>query len=319
MTIGFDVFTRGVKINAIFELKMDKKRVIIFGGSGFIGSELSKSLIESHEVCVACTNPKRAEKNIGLHENLTISTPDITSKDELEALVKDCDIVINLIGKLFESRKGDFDKFHHQFPKLLSQVVDSSKLLIHVSSLGVENSSATSLYASTKLKGEEAIRENSENYNIIKPSVVFGKRDNFFNLFARMSKLSPFLPLIGGGGARFAPVYVQDVVGSIVAIIHDPAKYKNQTFEAFGPIESSFKEVMEFILATKSRKRLLLNLPYKLATVQAKVMNAVKIYALTADQVELLKYDNIATGLHESIETLGVNLKSYTDIVPAYI
>ncbi len=145
--------------------------------------------------------------------------------------IKEYDVIINLIGKLFEKKKGDFDKFHHQFPKLLSKNIDKNQLFIHISALGVEKSFKSSLYAKSKLEGEQQIVKNLENnYVIIKPSIIFGENDNFFNLFAQMSKFSPILPLIGGGEAKFAPIYVKDLTASILAIINNKKQYQDNIF-----------------------------------------------------------------------------------------
>lgn len=228
--------------------------------------------------------------------------------------MKDYDVIINLIGKLFEAKKG----FLHEFPRLLSQAISSKQHLIHISALGIEKSSEMSIYAKTKLDGQKAIIKNCKNYNIIKPSIVF-ENDNFFNLFAKMAKISPFLPIIGGGKAKFSPVYVEDLAKSIVFLAEDNKKYQNQIFESYGPNTSSFKELMQFILKTAGRKRLLINLPFTLAKLQANLINLFKIYLLTPDQVELLKYDNIASHEYDNIDKIIGNLKSYEEIVPKYL
>lgn len=296
------------------------KNILIFGGSGFIGSELAKSLLEKDNiVCVVCTNKEKALSVIGNHKNLQITKLDIFDKDKLSKLLQGYDVVINLIGKLFESNKGDFEIYHHDFPDLLSKCVLVNQHLIHLSALGIANSSKTSKYAKTKLDGQNSVIKNSNNYNIISPSIVFGENDNFFNQFARMSKISPFLPLIGNGKAKFAPIYVKDLVKTIIFLIEDNKKHKNELFEAYGPDILDFKEILQFILKTTRRKRILLNLPFFVAKIQAKLMNLLKIYLLTPDQVELLKYDNIASNNYDNIDKITGALHSYKDIVPKYL
>jgi len=298
-----------------------RKKILIFGGSGFIGSSLTKQLLEQkHQVCVVCSNKEKAiDKFSSDLLGLKIKVVNIFNEDEIVNLVKDYDVIINLIGKLFEAKKGDFEKFHHEFPRLLSQAISSKQHLIHISALGIEKSSKTSIYAKTKLDGQKAIIKNCKNYNIIKPSIVFGDHDNFFNLFAKMAKISPFLPLIGGGKAKFSPVYVEDLAKSIVFLAEDNKKYQNQIFESYGPNTSSFKELIQFILKTAGRKRLLINLPFALVKLQANLINLFKIYLLTPDQVELLKYDNIASHEYDNIDKIIGNLKSYEEIVPKYL
>jgi NADH dehydrogenase len=300
--------------------KIMHKKILIFGGSGFIGSSLTKSLLkQKHKICLVCTNKKKALDEIGEKEGLTIETIDIFDKDKLQKIVQNHDVIINLIGKLFESKKGDFNKFHHQFPEYLAKIISPKQQFIHISALGIDKSSKTSLYAKTKLDGENSIINNSHNYLIIKPSIVFGKQDNFFNLFSRMSRISPFLPLIGGGKAQFSPIYVDDLVKSLFFVIDDNEKYKNKIYEAYGPKTSSFKELMQFILKSTNRKRVLLNLPFGLAKLQANFLNLLKIYLLTSDQVELLKYDNIASNEYENIDKIIGKLANYEKIVPQYL
>jgi len=296
------------------------KRILIFGGSGFIGSTLTRTLLKfDYNVCVVSTNKERAIKKIGNSANLEVKDINIFNDEELKKLVKNHDVIINLIGKLFEANKGDFARFHHEFPKSLSKLVSANQNLIHVSALGIEKSSKTSIYAKTKLDGERSIIQNSKNYNIIKPSIVFGEKDNFFNLFAKMAKISPFLPLIGGGKAKFSPIYVEDLVKSIIHLIENNQKDQNQIFEAYGPTTSSFTQLMKFILKTTRRKRLLIKLPFFIAKIQANLINLLKIYLLTSDQVELLKYDNIASGKYKNLDVLIGNLESYEKIVPKYL
>jgi len=296
------------------------KRILIFGGSGFIGLPLTKFLLqEENQICVICNDEEKALNKIGQHQNLEIKIIDIFDESKIKKLIKDHDVIINLIGKLFETKKWDFKKFHQKFPNILAKNLSDKQYLVHISALGIEDSTKTSLYAETKLAGQNEITKICKNYNIIKPSIVFGDQDNFFNLFAKMAKISPFLPLIGRGESKFAPIYVDDLVQSIIFLIKNNKKYQNQIFEASGPKISSFKELMQFILKTINKKRLLLLLPFFLAKLQAKSLNLFKIYLLTSDQVELLKYDNIASEKYDNIDKLIGKLKSYEEIVPKYL
>jgi nucleoside-diphosphate-sugar epimerase len=295
------------------------KNILLFGGSGFVGSDLSNYLLqENYKISIICRNKKNAIQNISNHKNLKIINIDIFDQNKLENLIKDYDIIINLIGKLFEEKKNDFDKFHHKLPELLSKTISNKQHFIHISALAIENSAKTSIYAKSKLNGEKKIIENCKNYNIIKPSIIFGKKDNFFNQFARMAKISPFLPIIGDGNSKFSPIYVKDLNKFIIFLIENNRKYQNKIFEAAGNDIVNFRNLMQFILKTINKKRFLLNLPFPIAKLQAKFLNFFKIYLLTSDQVELLKYDNIASNKYDNINKIIGKLHSYKDIVPKY-
>lgn len=294
------------------------KKILIFGGSGFLGSSITKLLLNNgYEICVVCRNLAKATDNLIQHKNLTIKKIDIFAEDSVKILVAKHDIIINLIGKLYEDKKNDFQKYHVDFPEILATYT-KKKRLIHLSALAIESSSTSSIYAKTKLAGEQAIIKESQNYIIIKPSIIFGENDNFFNLFARISKFSPFLPLIGGGETLFSPIYVEDIAKSIL-ILCENSNYKNQIFEAYGDEKVSVKEILEFILQVTRRKRMLVTLPFTIAKFEAKILHFCKIYLLTEDQVELLKYDNISKGKYDNLDLLKINLTNYKDIVPNYL
>lgn len=295
------------------------KNILLFGGSGFVGSDLSNYLLqENYKISIICRNKNNAIQNISNNKNFKIVNIDIFDKNKLEDLVKDYDIIINLIGKLFEKKKNDFDKFHHKLPELLSKIISNKQHLIHISALAIENSAKTSLYAKSKLNGEKKIIQNCKSYNIIKPSIIFGKKDNFFNQFAKMTKILPFLPIIGGGKSKFSPIYVKDLNKFILFLIENNKKYQNKVFEAAGNDIVSFRDLMKFILKTINKKRFLLNLPFPIAKLQAKFLNLFKIYLLTSDQVELLRYDNIASDKYDNINKIIGKLHSYKDITPQY-
>lgn len=297
-----------------------KKKVVVFGGSGFIGSRLTKFLLnKNYKVLVICRNKDKAFQRLGKHKNFQTKSIDIFNESSIKKLIKEHDIVVNLIGKLFETQKGDFKKFHYLFPDLLSKNVPRSKHLIHISALGIEKSAKTSLYASTKLAGQKAVITNSKNYHILKPSIVFGEEDNFFNQFAKMAKRSPFLPLIGGGKTKFAPIYIEDLVKSIIFLIEHNRKYKNRIFEAYGPKKLSFKQLLQFVVKIIHKNRFLLPLPFAFAKFLATLMNLFKVYRLTPDQVELLKYNNIGGKNCQNIDVLIGSLGNYQKIVPKYL
>jgi uncharacterized protein YbjT (DUF2867 family) len=290
--------------------------VIIFGGSGFVGRNVVQ---EFHKhginVMIVCSDIKKAYSIFG--DSVNIKTFDIFDQDVLKNETKNFDIAINLIGKLYEKNMGDFQKFHADFPFLLAQNFNGH--IIHISACGVEISYKTTIYGKTKLEGEYAIKNNAKSYNIISPSIIFGKDDNFFNLFAKLSRFLPFLPLIGGGSTLFQPISVNDVAKSVVFLAKNHQNYKNICYVACGVDVISFKEILQYILKIKKRKRFLIKLPFSVAKFYAKIINFFGIYLLTQDQVETLKYNNIQTKKDINIDELIDNLESYQKTVPQYL
>lgn len=287
--------------------------VIVFGGSGFLGREIVKKLLmEKYKVKVVCQNVQKAKEILG--SGVEVVFFDIFNKEALQKHLAGFDVVINSIGKLFERTQGEFYKFHTEFPMLLSQ--NCMGHLIHISSCGVGWSASVSKYAKTKLEGELNIKQHATSYNIISPSVMFGKNDNFFNQFAKMSKVSPVLPLIGGGKTLFQPIWVEDVAKAILVCCQK--KENGKCYVACGKV-MSFKEILQFVCSVKKIKRVLLPIPFYVAKVQAMFMNFFGIYALTKDQVNLLQINNIANEGDVSIDVIIGNIAKVEDIVPEYL
>lgn len=297
-----------------------EKSVLLFGGSGFIGARLTKKLLaEGYHVCVVCTNLEKARMILERNTHLDIQAIDIFSVKAVQELVKSHDVVVNLIGKLFEKRVGDFQRFHQHFPELLAGVISDQQHFIHISALAVEQAAETSLYARTKWAGEQAVVAQAKHYHILKPSIVFGAEDRFFNFFANMARFSPFLPLVGGGKTLFAPVYLDDLTNAIFRLIKKNPSDKNRIFEAYGPDTASFKVLMQFLLHTIRRKRVLLTLPSSFAGMQARLLNHLGVYWLTPDQVELLKYDNVSSNQYPNIDQFVSKMQHYQVVVPQYL
>lgn len=289
--------------------------ILIFGGSGFIGRSLTNELLQqNHKITVVCQNPNKTK--ITPHKNLAITSLDIFAQEKVQEICAKHNCVINLIGKLYEEKVNDFSKFHKEFPQILANSLDKQQQLIHISALGIVAASASSCYAGSKLAGEHAICTTKAQHTIIRPSIVFGQNDNFFNLFANIARFSPILPLIGGGRTLFSPVYVEDLTKAIATLIQKPSNTK--LFAAVGPDTASFKELLNFILHTTHKKRILMPLPSSIAKLQAHLMHAARLFLLTPDQVELLKYNNTNEEL-ANIDSLQIKLHSYKDIVPTYL
>jgi NADH dehydrogenase len=220
---------------------------------------------------------------------------------------------------LYETRKQKFNKIHSQFPFLLSNLCKEIgiKNLIHISALGIKEKHS-SKYMHSKLLGEKNIQENFKSSVILRPSVVFGPEDKFFNTFATLAQFSPILPLIGGGKTKFAPVYVSDVAKAIVKAL-ELNNSEPKIYELGGPENYSFKELMEILLIEIKKKRLLINIPFGVAKFNSYFLQMMPNPLLTPDQVELLKYNNIVTGEHSALKDLGITGTTIQSILPKYI
>ena len=231
------------------------RTITVFGGSGFVGRYIVQKLAERGDcIRVAVRNPVAAQflKPLGEVGQITPVQVSIASKESLEQTIQESDVVINLVGILFEKGSQTFEKIHGEGAKNIAQV--ASKLgvptLLHMSALGA-NKDSRSRYASTKARGEELVLKHFPEATIFRPSVIFGAEDGFLNRFARMALISPFLPLIGGGKTRFQPIYVGDVADCFVNAISLP-ETRGQTYELGGPSVYTFKDLMIYLLETIS-------------------------------------------------------------------
>ena len=218
--------------------------------------------------------------------------------------MRGCNICVNLIGILYEKKNGQFNKFHRLLPDLISKIASESDInqLVHISSLGIENAK-DSIYASSKLNGEEAIKTNFERYVILKPSICYGSSDKFTTKFMSLLSLLPFMPLYYKGKTKFAPIHVSDFVEIIFQVIQKDLN--NLTIECVGPEIMSFEKMLKTILKSIDKKRLLFPLPYQLAKLSAKLFQLMPEPLLTEDQLKLLKYDNILSGKYKTNFDLG--------------
>ena len=303
-------------------MQNNQKIIAIFGAGGFLGKYLMRQLTRlDYRIKVATRNPylKGYLKPLGNPGQIELFKTDIFDRKSVKEVLKNCDIAINLIGILQETRKQKFTEVHEKFPELLSNLCNENgiKNLIHVSALGVRENHA-SKYMQSKLEGEKKIKNIFKSSIILRPSLVFGSEDKFFNTFASMSQFSPFIPLIGGGKIKFSPIYVDDVAKAIVAVL----KLNNtlpKTYELGGPENYSFKELMEILLKIIKKKRFFITIPFGLAKFQSYFLGMLPNPLLTSDQVEMLKHNCILTGKHPSLEDLGIRGKTVESILPKYI
>ena len=301
---------------------MKQKIATIFGASGFIGRHLIRSLTEKDFRIIAATRSPYLYgylKPLGNPGQIDLEKVNLFEEENLRTLIKNSDVVINLVGILYENKKQKFEDIHVKFPALLTKLCNEQniKKLVHISALGI-NETANSQYMQSKLKGEKNILNNFNRSVILRPSIIFGPEDKFFNQFATLAEFFPALPLIGGGLTYFQPIYVGDVVKSIVTILEKEEINKN-IYELGGPQTFTFKELMEILLKQIKKKRFLVPIPFSFAKFQAKILQLLPKPLLTTDQVEMLKYDNIVTNKYPTLKDLKISPKTLESVLPDYI
>jgi uncharacterized protein YbjT (DUF2867 family) len=301
---------------------MRNRRTAVLGGSGFIGRYIVKRLAARGEVVtVGCRHAEEAKflKPMGDVGQITPLNVAIGDERLLPAFLAGNDALVNCVGILRERGSQTFELAHHIGPGRLAGFAREAGVerFVHISAIGADPRS-TSAYARTKAAGERAVRDAFPTVTILRPSVVFGPEDQFFNRFAAMAMIAPLLPMIGGGETRFQPIYVGDVADAAVKCLEDPAT-AGQTYELGGPRIYSFRELLELMLSEIGRKRWLVDLPFGLAALQARLMSILPNPPLTPDQVELLKSDNIVSSAAMSLASLDIVPTPVEIILPTYL
>jgi len=303
-------------------MQNNQKIIAIFGAGGFLGKHLMRQLTKlDYRVKVATRNPylKGYLKPLGSPGQIELFKTNIFNENDVKKVLSNCELVINLVGILYETKKQKFNQIHSQFPLLLSKLCNEAKIkkLVHISALGVKKEHASE-YVQSKFKGENNIKDNFQSSVILRPSIIFGPEDKFFNTFASLAQFSPILPLVGGGKTKFAPIYVNDVAKAIVRVL-ELNNSETKIYELGGPNNYSFKELMEILLNEIKKKRFLVNIPFGFAKFQSYFLQMMPNPLLTPDQVELLKHNNIVSGDHPTLKDLGIIGIPIQDILPKYI
>lgn len=301
---------------------MKQHRVAILGGAGFIGRYVVKRLAERGDVLDVGGRTATAARFLKLKGDVgQVGLVNLSIDDDrmLSAFVANNDTVVNLVGILHESGSQRFDMIHHVAPARLARLAREAGALrfVHLSAIGADPRSS-SAYARSKAAGEEAVRDAFPTATILRPGVVFGPEDQFFNRFAALATVSPVLPLIGGGETRFQPVYVGDVADAVVRVIDDAAT-AGRTYEVGGPKIYTFRALVELLLAEIHRKRLLIDIPFGLAAFQARLLSLLPNPPLTPDQVEMLKRDNVVSSGALTLATLGIAPTAVEAVLPSYL
>lgn len=301
---------------------MAQRIVTIFGGSGFIGRYVVKRLAkQGWTIRIGVRSPARAAflKPLGDVGQITLLRAPLQDQEAVAALVQGADAVINLVGLLYQKGRQNFAAVHVEGAQKIAEAAAAAgvKRLIQISAIGADPA-AEADYARSKGVAEAAVRAAFPGATVLRPSVVFGPEDGFFNLFAGLSRLSPVLPLIGGGKTKFQPVYVGDVADAVLACLNGP-ETAGQTYELGGPRVYSFKELLKLMLLEIGQKRLLLPLPFALASFEAAFLELAPVPLLTRDQVRLLKRDNVVTGATPTLADLKIQPTAVEVIIPTYL
>jgi len=300
--------------------------VTVFGGSGFLGRNVVRALAKrDYRIRVAVRRPELAGhlQPLGKVGQIHAVQTNLRYPASVEAAMRDSHVAINLVGILTEGGGQTFDAVQGKGAATVAQAASRvGARMVHVSALGADENSP-SRYARAKAAGEKAVLAAIPSAIVMRPSVVFGPEDQFSNRFAALARISPALPLIGGGATRMQPVYVADVATAIADAVDGKAK-SGATYELGGPEVLTMREIMELILAITGRQRMLVSLPFGLARLQAMFLQfAPGALKLTPDQVELLRADNVvsdsakASGL--TLEGLGITPDSLEAVGPQYL
>lgn len=300
----------------------DQKIATVFGGTGFLGRQIVRDLAnDGYTVKIATRVPERAYflKTCGTVGQIVPFACDYFSAPSIADAVKGSSVVVNCVGILFEKgKKRRFEHAHAKIPAMIAEACAAAKTrhFVHISAMGIDRSNSS--YARTKRAGEDAARGFFPNVTILRPSVIFGEDDQFFNMFARMSLMLPFLPLIGGGHTKFQPVYVGDIADAVMAAVKNN-EARGKTYELGGPEIVTFREIYERLFLYTKRRVPLVNLPFALAKIQGTVFSILPHPPLTADQVESLKTDNIVGPGALTLADLGIAATGMDLILPGYL
>tara|TARA_Y100000589_G_C27161419_1_gene632926 strand:- start:137 stop:1069 length:933 start_codon:yes stop_codon:yes gene_type:complete len=283
--------------------------VLLIGGAGFVGKTLVEFLARNnYKIIILSRNAQRGNKlkHLGDVGQITSISGDATDYSLLNELISRCNIVINLVGILSQTKKQSFKKIHSELPEKIASICNKNNIrkLIHFSSLGVSLNS-DSIYSKTKAEGEKRLLKNFKKAIIFRPSIIFGPGDGFFCRFAQMAMFSPALPLIGGGKNKFQPVYIKDLVKAVVRSL-TLKEVEGKIFEIGGPKIYTFKELLELVLLSIERKRPLVFIPFSFLFLPVRILDFLPNPPLTSDQLRLLKYDNICSNKRPGLEFFSI-------------
>ncbi len=302
---------------------MKNKNIVVFGSTGFIGRSITKRLLQNGDKLICpVRNAIRVKRNIlsGDIGQIEIIEFDINNLNEIESLIEKSDLVINLIGILYEQNNLSFELAHYLLPKKIAGYCELfKKPFLHISSLG-STFQTKSNYLISKKMGEEFIENNNTNHIIVRPSTVYGEEDNFINLFGKMAKILPFLPLIKKGKTKFQPIYVNDLSLLIFNLLNNFDKYKNSNLAAVGNEIFTFKEILSHIFMSLKKKERFFYMPSFLAILQGKILEKLPKPLFTYDQYVTLSHDSISEGSQKLVtDILKQDLSNMKVITSEYL
>ncbi|HEY0562162.1 MAG TPA: complex I NDUFA9 subunit family protein [Methylophilus sp.] len=294
------------------------KKVIVLGGSGFVGSSIVAKLDAAGYQVTVLTRRRESAKHLILLPKVHVMECDLFDQKKLKGLLEGHDVVINLVGILHSSGKSSFEQIHHQLPRRLAQLCQELGIprLLHMSALQASKS-APSQYLRSKAAGEEAVNEYSKRLHItiFRPSIVFGQHDSFFNLFANLVKLLPVI-VLAKPEAKFQPIWVEDVATCFVNAIDNTATF-GKTYELGGPQVYTFRELIQKVMAILGTQRPIIGLNDQLSYLQGFAMEFLPIKLMSRDNVRSMAVDNVTS--QNRVAELGVSLMPLEAIVPSYL
>jgi len=323
--------------------RTQRRIITVFGASGFVGRHLVRRLAkDGWTIRAACRDVEKAHflRTMGDVGQVTPWGCDIADANSVRVALDGAEAAVNLVGILYESGNATFQKIHADCAKQIAETAASLGIrhFVQMSALGADKNS-DSEYARTKAMGEDAVKAALPSASIVRPSVVFGPEDSFFNTFAGICRISPFLPVfgaptfpdvsfgggkpfainfLGDGGPKFQPVYVGDVADAIVKCLSD-STCAGKTYELAGPSVYSCADIMRLVLNATSRKRALLPAPLWILEIKAFFLEKLPKPLLTTDQVKLLQKDNVAGGSLPGLSELGISATPAEAILPTYL
>jgi uncharacterized protein YbjT (DUF2867 family) len=302
---------------------MGHSRVTVFGGSGFLGRQIVKRLAdEGAEVRVAVRHPERVSSRLepaGKAGQITAIYADVWNESSVRPALEGSDAVVNTVGHYVERGKATFEAIHGQGAMHVARAAALAgvRRLVHISGIGADPASV-SVYVRARAIGERLVSERFPEATILRPSVLFGPDDAFFNRLAALARVMPVVPLFGSGDTRLQPVYVGDVAEAVARALIAPLA-KGQVYELGGPRVCTYKDLVQLVLAQIDSKRLLMPVPFPVWELLASLVAPLAKRPISRDQVILMKQDNVVGRQAATFADLGIAPTSIEEILPTYL